>query len=178
MNEFSLVNEASALFEKASGCRLHRDPTSQKCKFLPLGKWRKTLQQEDLPRTCQYMILSDHLDMVGVQLQATWTQTRKANCDIIQKRVSDTIKSWKSGKFMSLILRPWSLNSYAMSKIWFRCGSVDLRVVDITALNSSIKSWLYADLLEKPAEYIMCRPSSYGGLGVTSIKYKAQAILI
>ena len=109
--------------------------------------------------------------MVGVQLT-------KANCNIVQKRLSHTIKSWKSGKFMTLILRPWSLNSYAMSKIWFRCGSVDLRVGDITALNSSIKSWLYADLLEKPAEYIMCRPSSHRGLGVTSIKYKAQAILI
>jgi hypothetical protein len=43
MGEFSLVNHASALFEAASGCRLHRDPTSQKCKFLPLGKWRKSL---------------------------------------------------------------------------------------------------------------------------------------
>jgi hypothetical protein len=73
MKEFSLVNNASALFEAASGCRLHRDPASQKCKFLPLGRWRRTLQQEDLPPTCQYMIISDHLDMVGVQLKATWT---------------------------------------------------------------------------------------------------------
>ena len=77
MEEFSLVNNASALFEAASGCRLHRDPASQKCKFLPLGRWRRTLQQEDLPPSCQYMIISDHLDMVGVQLKATWTQTRK-----------------------------------------------------------------------------------------------------
>ena len=42
MEEFSLVNIASAMFEAASGCRLHRDPASQKCKFLPLGKWRNT----------------------------------------------------------------------------------------------------------------------------------------
>ena len=82
MEEFSLVNTASALFEAASGCQLHRDPSSQKCKFLPLGRWRKSLQQEDLPPACQYLILSDHLDMVGVQLHATWTQTRKANCDM------------------------------------------------------------------------------------------------
>ena len=38
MYEFILVDKASALFESASGCRLHRDPTSQKCKFLPLGR--------------------------------------------------------------------------------------------------------------------------------------------
>ena len=178
MEEFSLVNNASALFEAASGCHLHRDPASKKCKFLPLGRWRRTLQQEDLPNACQYMVLSDHLDMVGVQLRATWTQTRKVNCDIVQKRVSTTINTWKAGKFMPLVLRPWSVNSYVMSKVWFRCGSVDLRVADMSAINSYVKSWLYADLLEKPSEAVMCRPAFYGGLGVASVKHKAQAVLI
>ena len=84
MHEFILVNNASALFEAASGCILHRDPASKKCKFLPLAKWRKSLQQEDLPTNCQYLVLSDHLDMVGVQLQATWTQTRKANGESVK----------------------------------------------------------------------------------------------
>ena len=79
---------------------------------------------------------------------------------------------------MPLVLRPWSINSYVMSKIWFKCGSVDLRVADITSINSSIKTWLYADLLEKPAELVMCRPASYGGLGVASVKFKALAVLI
>ena len=178
MEEFSLVNTASALFESASGCRLHRDPASQKCKFLPLGRWRRTLQQEDLPPSCQYLILSDHLDMVGVQLRATWTQTRKCNGDVVQQRVSDTINPWRAGKFMPLSMRPWSINCYVLSKVWFRCGSVDLRVTDLSAISSSVKSWLYADLLEKPSEAVMCRPASHGGLGVTSVKYKAQAILI
>ena len=178
MEEFSLVNSASALFEAASGCRLHRDPASQKCKFLPLGRWRRVLQQEDLPAACQYMVLSDHLDMVGVQLRATWTQTRKCNGDIVQQRVSDTVNPWKGGKFMPLTMRPWSINCYVLSKVWFRCGSVDLRVSDLSAISSSVKSWLYADLLEKPSESVMCRPATNGGLGVASVKYKAQAILI
>ena len=51
-------------------------------------------------------------------------------------------------------------------------------MADITAIQSSVKSWLYADLLEKPSELVMCRPSSYGGLEVTSVKHKAQAVLI
>ena len=37
MQEFSLVDKGSAIFEAASGCKLHRDPTSGKVKFLPLG---------------------------------------------------------------------------------------------------------------------------------------------
>ena len=178
MEEFQLVNDASALFEAASGCRLHRNPASQKCKFLPLGKWRQQLAQEDLPEACQYFVLSDHLDMVGVELRATWTQTRKANGDIIQQRVSNTINPWRAGKFMALTMRPWSVNNYALSKVWFRCGSVDLREGDISAISKAVKSWLYADLYEKPSEAVMCRPPSYGGLGVNSIRYKAKAILI
>ena len=66
MQEFSLVDMAMSLFEKASGCQLHRDPASKKCKFLPLARWRGTLQQEDIP--CTYMSLSDHLEMLGVEL--------------------------------------------------------------------------------------------------------------
>ena len=72
---------------------------------------------------------------------------------------------------MALTMRPWSVNSYVLllSKVWFRCGTVDLRVCDIAAITSSVKSWLYADLLEKPAETVMGRPHSHGGLGVFSV---------
>ena len=64
MEEFILVDKSLALFEQASGCKVHRYPLNMKCKFLPLGRWRNNLQQTDIP--CRYMTLSDHLDMVGV----------------------------------------------------------------------------------------------------------------
>ena len=38
MEEFGIVDKFLALFEKASGCKLHRDPLNKMCKFLPLGK--------------------------------------------------------------------------------------------------------------------------------------------
>ena len=43
MEEFNLIDRGSALFEAASGCILHRDPTSGKVKLLPLGRLRGTL---------------------------------------------------------------------------------------------------------------------------------------
>ena len=82
--EFKIVDNSLALFEQASGCKLHRDPLNKKCKFLPLGSWRTTLKQEDIP--CDYMTLSDHLDMIGVTLMATWTKTRKVNGDALQTK--------------------------------------------------------------------------------------------
>ena len=176
MQEFSMVDMAMTLFEKASGCHLHRDPASKKCKFLPLARWKGTLQQEDIP--CPYMSLSDHLEMLGVELRSTWSQTKKANGDICQTRVSNTIKQWKTGKFMQLNLRSWSLNQYCLPKIWFRTHSVDLRVLDVTKVTSLVKSWLYQDQLLKPEEFVMHRGPSLGGLGVNNVKLKAQAGLI
>ena len=79
---------------------------------------------------------------------------------------------------MPLSMRPSSVNSFVLSKVWFRCSSVDLRVGDISAINSSVKSWLYGDMFEKPSEIVMCRPTTQGGLGVQSVKHRAQAALI
>ena len=93
MDEFLTVDPACSLFEKSSGCLLHRDPTAGKCKFLPLGRWKGTLEQEDI--TLVYMVLSDSLEMVGAELKASWLQTRKANGDIIQTRLSNTINACK-----------------------------------------------------------------------------------
>ena len=148
--EFLLVDRAATMFEGASGCKLHRDPAAGKCKFLPLGRWKGTLQQEDIP--CNYMVLSDQLDMVGVILKATHTQTSKANGDELQSRVKNTIGPWQTGKFMPLTQRPWSVNCYALSKVWFRSYCIDLRLLDFSSINSKIKSWLYADQLIKPEE--------------------------
>ena len=78
MQELSTVDRGSAIFEAASGCRLHRDPASGKVKFLPLGRWKGTLTMEDLP--VKYIVISEHLDMVGVKLKASFLQTRKTNC--------------------------------------------------------------------------------------------------
>ena len=137
MEEFTLVDQEALLFEKASGCILHRDPKLGKVKFLPLGRWRGTLTVDDMP--VKYIALSDHLDMVGVQLQATHVQTRKANGELIQDRVKTTINPWKGGKFMPLTQRGHSVNNYCLSKIWFKSASIDLRVTDITKITSQIK---------------------------------------
>ena len=90
MQEFSTVDRGSALFESSSGCRLHRNPASGKVKFLPLGRWRGTLTMEDLP--VNYIRISEHLDMVGVKLKATFLQTRKVNCDDLQEKVNNVIR--------------------------------------------------------------------------------------
>ena len=122
MAEFELVDKASSLFERSSGCVLHRDPTLGKCKVLPLGRWRQTLQQEDI--RFPYLQLCSSLSMVGVELTASWQSTRKINNDELQERVQSRLASWKSGKFLPLVCRPFSINTYCLLKVWFRTSCV------------------------------------------------------
>ena len=107
MNEFAIINHAASLFERSSGCLLHRDPIEGKCRVLALGRWRNTLQQEDI--RYPFMKLSDSLSMLGVDLTPSWQSTRKSNCDYIKSKVKNTVGLWKSGKQIPLVSRPlWS----------------------------------------------------------------------
>ena len=124
------------------------------------------------------MVLSESLEMVGVELKATWSQTRKANGDFIQTRVGNITNAWRSGKFMDISCRPWSLNTYALTKVWFKCHTVDLRVCDISSVTSKVRSWLFQDQLEKPSEMVLQRPIQVGGMGLHNVKMKALASLI
>ena len=88
------------------------------------------------------------------------------------------IGSWRSGKFLPLIQRPFSVNTYAMSKVWYRTSCVNLRESDFLAINSSIKKWIYADLLFKPEEIVLFRKVKEGGLGLVSCKFKSLSFRI
>ena len=79
---------------------------------------------------------------------------------------------------MPLTLRPYSANTYVLSKVWFKCSSVNLRVQDITTINRSVKSWLYQDCLEKPCELVLYRQSKDGGLGLLNVDMRSLAYLI
>ena len=67
------------------------------------------------------------------------------------------------------------MNNYCLSKVWFKSASIDLRVVDTTKITSLIKSWVYADQLEKPEEIVLYRSRNQGGLNVYNVKYRAMA---
>ena len=54
--------------------------------------------------------MSEHLDMVGVKLKASYLHTRKTNCYELQEKVKNVIGSWKADKFMPLSQRSHSIN--------------------------------------------------------------------
>ena len=175
MAEFVMIDKVVGVFESASGCAIHRDPTQDKCKVLLLGGWKR-LQQDDIP--INYIRISDHLDMLGFTLMATFTKTRKANGDAVQSKFRSTIGPWRAGRFMALTLRSPSLNTYALPKIWFKSHSMEYRAGDVSFFNKQMQSWLFADMLEKPTDLVKYRSANEGGLSLHHIKTKCTAILI
>ena len=175
-DEFLLLDNACTLFEKSSGCRMHRDPASMKCKFLPLGKWKSSLKQKDIP--LPYLQLTESLDFLGCKLFSTYQTTTNENGRILIKKINDMISSWKSGKFLPITSRPWSLNSFCLSKIWYRTACLDIKVGDLDKITSMVKSWLYQDSLLKPPEIVLYRELENGGLGLHHVKSRAIAMLI
>ena len=98
--------------------------------------------------------------------------------DSIRSKVQKLIGGWRAGKFLPLIQRPFSVNTYALSKVWYRTSCVNLRESDLVAINSSIKKWIYADLLFKPEEMVLFRNVKDGGLALVSCKFKSLAFRI
>ena len=114
-------------------------------------------------------------DCLGCKLFSNYGTTRRENGDFLKKKIKDQVNSWKSGKFLPLTSRPWSLNTYCLPKLWYRRACLDLRVGDSSAIASNVKGWLYQDLLIKPEEILLHRPPSYVGLGLRPVKQKALA---
>ena len=79
---------------------------------------------------------------------------------------------------LPLIQRPYSVNSFCISKICFRSASINLREGDFNVINSQMKTWVRADQLECPGEIVLYRSKDTGGLGLTHAKCKATDELI
>ena len=70
------------------------------------------------------------------------------------------------------------MNTYCLSKVWFRTHSVDLRAGDLLAITGACKGWVYQDMFEKPNELLLYRSTESGGLGMHHVQSKALASLI
>ena len=79
---------------------------------------------------------------------------------------------------MPLTERSSSLNTYAFPKIWYKAHMMEYRAMDVNFCDKQARKWLFADLLEKPADLVKYRKKEEGGLGLHHIKCKSLAILI
>ena len=170
-----MLDKALSLFEKASGSRLHRDPTTKKCEILPLGKWSRWTQADSpLP----FMSIVDQLNFLGVILARSPTKTRTANGESLVSKIKSTIGGYQAGRHSPLICRPHTLNMYILSKVTYKASVINLRSQDYHAIGAAAKRWACQHLLIKPPEILLYCKAEDGGLGLIQIEARCQAYLI
>ena len=175
IKEFKLLDHTLKLFEQATGSKLHRDPTTKKCSIMTLGKWTNW-KQNDSP--LDYMGIVEELNFLGVLLARNSTKTRALNGEELTKKVRATIGGYKAGRHSPLICRPYTVNTYIMSKIVYRSAIINLRAQDINHIQSSIKQWVSQNLLLKPSAVLLYREVEQGGLGLLHTGARCMANLI
>ena len=68
-----------------------------------------------------------------------YMNTKCENSDILVQRVRNMINPWRGGKCMDLTERAHAINCYDLSKIWYRCGFINLREGDVSLILSIVK---------------------------------------
>ena len=173
--EFETLDKALRLFEQASGSRLHRDPATKKCQVLPLGRW-SNWKQSDVP--LDYMAVVDEINLLGVKLARNIAKTRATNGDELTKKVQTTIGCYKAGRFSPLVCRPYTANTFVMSKISYRSSVVNLRLADTNKIQAMVKQWITQHLLLKPPEVLLFREVEEGGLALVNTAARCTANLL
>ena len=79
---------------------------------------------------------------------------------------------------MPLTDRAFSVNTYILSKTWFKSATINIKLGDIEVMESKIKSWIYQDLFEKPQSEVLYHKTTQGGLGLADMKQKMTAHLL
>ena len=129
VEEFGTCNTYLLFFEKASGCQFHRDPTSQKCKITPLGRWKEWMTQNAV--LLPFLLVSDNLEILGVKIFDSWSKTRHTAGDELRKQIKSIRDEWRRGRFYDFLLRPHVVNTYLFSNVWHKASSINLLCSEI-----------------------------------------------
>ena len=124
------------------------------------------------------MAIVSEINMLGVTLTRSASKTRAANGEELVKRVQKKLNVYRAGRLSPLTCKPHTANTYLLSKISYRSGVVSLRASDTRKLQSALKQWVSQELLQKPAEVLLYRDKSEGGLELVNVAARANANLI
>ena len=176
VEEFNVCHSYLILFERASGCKFHRDPSSQKCKITPLGEWKEWLNQETVP--LPFLLVSDHLEVLGVKIFESWSKTRHTAGNELKQKIKHIRDSWRRGRFYDFLLRPHVVNTYLFSNIWHKASAINLLCSDMNKMQSEGNDYVFTDCYLRPEKPINYMERRDGGLQIIHVRSKAMALFI
>ena len=165
--EFYTVDACLKKFELASGCKFHRNPVTQKCKITLFGPWKRKFSQNNIPLT--FLQVTDHLEILGVKLFESWRATQKENGIKVVNKVSRVADRWKGGRFYDFLLRPYIVNTYLFSNIWYAASVLDLQLGHLDEIQKKGNQYLHSDCFLKPQIIANYLPRDQMGLEMVHV---------
>ena len=99
------------------------------------------------------MLVVQELNILRVKMTRSSNTSRNINRDNLAQRVKDTIAGYKAGRFLPLVSRPSSANTYILSKLTYRSSIFNLRQQDINKMQSATKQWVTQGMLLKTLSF-------------------------
>ena len=101
------------------------------------------------------MLVVQELNILGVKMPRSSNTSRNINGEDLDlaQRVKDTIAGYKAGRFLPLVSRPSSANTFILSKLSYRSSIFNLRQQDINKMQSATKQWVTQGMLLKTLSF-------------------------
>jgi hypothetical protein len=156
-------------FEEASGAILNRN---RKTVILGLGSWEGR-QEWPLP----WLQAVQHAKVYGVLVGPQFSVTIAASWDFVIGGIEKVLRELTARRLPTLRQRAAALEAFAVSKAWYLAQILPLPAAAATRLRRAVGDFLWRGRLERLALEELHIPFSEGGLRLSSIATRAQALL-
>jgi hypothetical protein len=168
-SDILLIDSLTRKFEAMSGQILNRN---RKTAILGLGTWAG---RQDWP--LGWLNSPSNLKIFGVTFGPSLSATMTASWEAVSKGVMAAINMWSGRRLPTLRLKRDVIETYAFSKLWYMCQILPLPSQVAQRLTSAAGSFLWRSHLERLAWQELHSPLTDGGLAVSDLNSRAQALL-
>ena len=169
-NDLITLDKLFTKFESLSGTVLNR---SNKCKIMGLGEW-KGRKVWPLP----FLQPVDSIKIYGIHFSYDITQTTKLSWEECKKKFNNCLNSWNSRALPFMSQRSFILKTFATSKLWYLGQVLKIPKDLVQKLNARIFKFVWHGKMEKISLKELYNPVNKGGLALTNIPAKCDALFL
>ena len=163
-----LVDGICRMFERMSGAILNRN---RKSAILGFGTWAG---RQDWP--LPWLHAPPALKVFGVTFAPAYRETVALSWAAVSAAVNQTLAFWSSRRLHTLRLRRDALEVFVFSKLWYLAQALPMPASVSQQLTAAAGNFLWRGHLERLAWQELHRPLLEGGLAISCLQSRAQAM--
>ena len=157
-------------FESISGTVLNR---FNKCKIMGIGGWRGR-REWPLP----FLQPVDHIKIYGIHFCPTVELITDLSWKECKNKFNNCLNSWNSRALPFLSQKAFILQTFATSKLWYLGQVLKIPSAVVKEFEKRIGAFLWHGRLERLPLKVLYNPVKKGGLAITNIQAKCDALFL